>query len=74
MDRPPPPARAEYRHFRAIASRWMDNDIYGHVNNVTYYSYFDTVIAHFLIEEGRLDPWSHDVVGMAVETGCRFHR
>ena len=52
----------------------MDNDIYGHVNNVVYYSYFDTVINRFLIEAGGLDPHEGTVVGMAVETGCRFHR
>ncbi len=52
----------------------MDNDIYGHVNNVVYYSYFDTVINRFLIEAGGLDPRAGAVVGMAVETGCRFHR
>jgi acyl-CoA thioester hydrolase len=69
-----PGRRADYGYFRSIATRWMDNDIYGHVNNVTYYSYFDTLIAHYLMEEGGLDPWSHEVIGMAVETGCRFHR
>ena len=52
----------------------MDNDIYRHVNNVVYYSYFDTVINRFLIEAGGLDPHEGTVVGMAVETGCRFHR
>ena len=58
----------------AIPTRWMDNDIFGHVNNVVYYSYFDTVINRYLIEEGGLDPQAGAVVGMAVETGCRFHR
>jgi acyl-CoA thioester hydrolase len=52
----------------------MDNDVYGHVNNVVYYSYFDTVINQYLIEKGGLDPHDGAVVGMAVETGCRFHR
>lgn len=74
MPRPNPPIRADYVYYRKINTRWMDNDIYGHVNNVVYYSYFDTVIAHFLMEEGGLDPWGHPVVGMAIETGCRFHR
>lgn len=74
MPRPNPPIRADYVYYRRINTRWMDNDIYGHVNNVVYYSYFDTVIAHFLMEEGGLDPWGHPVVGMAIETGCRFHR
>ncbi len=74
MSRLPPSSRADYPHFLAIPTRWMDNDIYGHVNNVVYYSYFDTVINRFLIEAGGLDPHEGAVVGMAVETGCRFHR
>lgn len=71
--RPAPPVRADYRWFTTIATRWMDNDIYGHVNNVTYYSYFDTVIGNFLIREGGLDPLRGPVIGFAVENGCRFH-
>jgi acyl-CoA thioester hydrolase len=74
MSRPPPPDRADYPHFLAIPTRWMDNDVYGHVNNVVYYSYFDTVINRFLIEAADLDPHRSAVVGMAVETTCRFHR
>ena len=74
MDRPPPGSRVDYPYFSVIASRWMDNDIYGHVNNVVYYSYFDTVINRYLIEIGGLDPHGDPVVGLAVETGCRFHR
>ena len=74
MSRTPPPSRADYPHFLEIATRWMDNDIYGHVNNVVYYSYFDTVINRYLIEVGGLDPRGDTVVGLAVETGCRFHR
>jgi acyl-CoA thioester hydrolase len=72
--RPVPGTRADYVHFTAIPTRWMDNDIFGHVNNVQYYSYFDTAICRYLLDEGGLDPWRHEVVGMAVETGCRFHR
>jgi acyl-CoA thioester hydrolase len=52
----------------------MDNDIYGHVNNVVYYSYFDTVINHYLIEAGGLDIHAASVIGIAVETQCRFRR
>ncbi len=74
MSRTPPTGRGDFGFFTEIATRWMDNDIYGHVNNVVYYSYFDTVIAHWLMREGGLDPWKADIVGMAVETGCRFHR
>ena len=73
MPRPTPGRRADYRLFSAIPTRWFDNDIYGHVNNTVYYSYFDTVIAHLLIREGGLDPWRSEVIGVAVETGCRFH-
>ena len=66
--------RSEYRHFLSIATRWMDNDLYGHVNNVVYYSYFDTVINEYLIREGGLDIHEGRVVGYAVESTCRFHR
>ncbi len=65
-------SRGDYPHFRAIQTRWSDNDIYGHVNNVTYYSYFDTVVNGFLIEEGGLDIAAGPVIGVAVETMCRF--
>ena len=66
--------RENYPHFLAIPTRWMDNDIYGHVNNVVYYSYFDTVINKYLIEAGGLDIHDGSVIGIAVETLCRFHR
>ncbi len=73
MTRQPPAARDAYRFFVDIQTRWMDNDLYGHVNNVVYYSYFDTLIAEFLIKEGGFDPHIGEIVGVAVETGCRFH-
>lgn len=66
--------RGDYRHFLSIATRWQDNDIYGHVNNVVYYAYFDTVINEYLIREGGLDIHRGPVVGYAVESTCRFHR
>ncbi len=66
--------RNEYRHFLAIPTRWMDNDAYGHVNNVTYYSYFDTAVNEHLIRAGGLDIHGGAVVGYVVETSCRFHR
>ncbi len=66
--------RAGYRHFLAIPTRWSDNDIHGHVNNVTYYSYFDTVVNCYLIEAGGLDIHGDPVIGVAVETMCRFKR
>lgn len=74
MSRSAPPTRAAYRWLVPLETRWMDMDIYGHVNNVVYYSYFDTAIAHYLMREGGLDPWRSPVVGFAVDTGCRFHR
>jgi acyl-CoA thioester hydrolase len=69
-----PGRRSDYRHFLVIPTRWMDNDIYGHVNNVTYYSYFDTVINRYLIDEGGLDIQTAPVIGIAAETQCRFRR
>jgi len=72
-ERRAPPAREDYGFFLDFKTRWIDNDLYGHVNNVVYYSYFDTLIAEFLIHEGGFDPHEDAVVGMAVETGCRFY-
>ena len=66
--------RANYPHFLEIATRWMDNDIYGHVNNVVYYSYFDTVVNEYLVRAGGLDIHAGSVIGIAVESLCRFHR
>jgi len=64
--------RADYRHFRVIPTRWMDNDVYGHVNNVVYYSYFDTAVNGHLIEAGVLDIARSPIIGLVVETQCRF--
>jgi acyl-CoA thioester hydrolase len=69
-----PGSRADYRVFCEIATRWLDNDVYGHVNNVNYYSFFDTAIAHYLIGEGGLDPQRSGVIGFCVESACRFRR
>jgi acyl-CoA thioester hydrolase len=69
-----PLPRGAYRHFLAIPTRWMDNDSYGHVNNVTYYSYFDTVVNEHLMRAGGLDIRDDPVVGVVVETACRFHQ
>jgi acyl-CoA thioester hydrolase len=66
--------RADYRYFLAIPTRWMDNDTYGHVNNVTYYSYFDTVVNEHLVRNGGLDIHHAPAVGVVAETSCRFHR
>lgn len=65
-------SRANYRHFLPIPTRWKDNDVYGHVNNVEYYSYFDTVINTFLILEGGLDIHRGAIIGLCAESHCRF--
>jgi acyl-CoA thioester hydrolase len=64
--------RAGFPHFLVIPTRWMDNDVYGHVNNVVYYSYFDTVINEYLIRAGGLDIHDGSVVGYCVESQCRY--
>jgi acyl-CoA thioester hydrolase len=73
-DRPAAASRAAYPAFLAIPTRWMDNDAYGHVNNVTYYSYFDTVVNEHLVRAGGLDIARSPVIGVVVETACRFHK
>jgi acyl-CoA thioester hydrolase len=72
-DRGSAESRADYALFRSIPTRWMDNDVYGHVNNVVYYSYFDTVVNAALIDAGLLDPVSSKIIGLVVESGCRYH-
>lgn len=72
MGRPQPDVRGDYRHWLTITTRWMDNDIYGHINNVQYYSYFDTVINRYLIEQGVLDIHAGEVIGLAVESHCNY--
>ncbi len=67
-----PPTRDQYRHVRPIPTRWYDNDIYGHVNNVQYYAFFDTVINAWLIEEGGLDIHAGETIGLCAESHCRF--
>ncbi len=64
--------REQYRHFLPIPTRWKDNDVYGHVNNVEYYSYFDTVINTYLIAEGGLDIHRGAAIGLCAESHCRF--
>ena len=66
--------RASYKHFLTIATRWMDNDVYGHVNNVVYYSYFDTVVNDYLMRHGGLDYRDGTVVGLVVETMCQYKK
>jgi acyl-CoA thioester hydrolase len=64
--------RSAFPHFMTIQTRWMDNDVYGHVNNVQYYSYFDTAVNQFLIERGVLDIHKDEVVGFVVDSGCSY--
>jgi acyl-CoA thioester hydrolase len=73
-DKVPIGKRTDYPHFLAIPTRWMDNDLYGHVNNVVYYSYFDTVVNRYLIEPGGLDIHQGPVVGIVAETQCRYFK
>ncbi len=72
MTRPSPSPRPAYRTFRALTTRWMDNDPYGHMNNVVHYSLFDTAVNGWLIENGLLDFARGRQVGLVVETGCRY--
>jgi len=72
LSRAPFRVRADYAAFRRITTRWADNDIYGHVNNVVYYGWFDTAVNAHLIEAGVLDIHGGPVIGLVVETGCRY--
>jgi acyl-CoA thioester hydrolase len=74
MSEKPTEKRESYRHVMVIPTRWMDNDTYGHVNNVTYYAYFDTVVNAFLISEGQMDIKRSPTIAVVVETMCRYHR
>jgi acyl-CoA thioester hydrolase len=64
--------RSDYRWFTTITTRWMDNDVYHHINNVQYYSFFDTAVGAFSLERGMLDIGKSPVIGLVVETGCRY--
>ena len=70
--RPVAELRGAYRAFRAIGTRWMDNDVYGHVNNVVYYSWFDTAVNAWLIEQGVLDIHRGETIGLVIETHCNY--
>ncbi|MEQ1649152.1 MAG: thioesterase family protein [Hyphomicrobiaceae bacterium] len=74
IERRPPARRSEFGYFIDITTRWMDNDVYGHVNNVVYYAYIDTVINRYLIDVGGLEIHTAPVIGITPETSCRFHR
>ncbi|NBU24157.1 MAG: acyl-CoA thioesterase [Gammaproteobacteria bacterium] len=72
MSRPLPPLRSEFTVFRTVGTRWMDNDAYGHVNNVVYYSYFDTVVNAYLMEATGGDIRALPQIGVVAETGCTY--
>lgn len=72
MNKPQPETRSAYRYWRNISTRWADNDSYGHVNNVVYYSWFDTAVNAYLIEQGVLDIRAGAVIGLVVETQCNY--
>jgi acyl-CoA thioester hydrolase len=72
QSKPQPAPRSAYKVFRAIGTRWMDNDAYGHVNNVVYYSWFDTVVNAHLIEQGALDIQHGQTIGLVIETQCNY--
>ena len=74
MSRAPAESRSAFPHFEEITTRWKDNDLYGHVNNVVYYSYFDTAVNTFLIGQGVVDLVEKRIVGLVAETQCRFIR
>ncbi len=66
-------SRNHYKHFLPLQTRWADNDVYGHVNNVAYYGYFDTIVNDYLISAGALDIHDGHVIGLVVETGCKYY-
>ncbi|HWS04864.1 MAG TPA: thioesterase family protein [Burkholderiaceae bacterium] len=70
--KPHPETRDAYKAFRTITTRWMDNDAYGHVNNVVYYSWFDTAVNAHLIEQGVLDIHQGETIGLVIETQCNY--
>ncbi|KIL03403.1 thioesterase [Stutzerimonas stutzeri] len=72
MTAQPKHLRSDYRHFQPITTRWHDNDIYGHVNNVTYYGFFDTAVNTYLIQQGGLDIHGGVVVGFVVSSSCDY--
>jgi acyl-CoA thioester hydrolase len=74
VSRPEAPNRAAFAAFSGLDTRWMDNDVYGHVNNVQYYSYFDTAVNRWLIEQGVLDTTSSPAIGLVVETRCAYFK
>jgi acyl-CoA thioester hydrolase len=73
MSRIPPSDRSRFPAMIELQTRWEDNDMYGHMNNVVHYKLFDTAINHWLIDAGLLEPHNGSLIGLVVETGCRYH-
>ncbi len=71
-ERPQPLPRSHFPRFQTLTTRWMDNDVYGHVNNVVHYSFFDTAVNRYLIEAGALDIHAGAVIGLVVQTQCHY--
>jgi len=67
-----PTNKTDYKHFHTITTRWRDNDVYGHINNITYYSYFDTAVNHYLINKAGLDIHNAPIVGFVVNSQCNY--
>ena len=74
MDRPHPLPATAFPHVTYITTRWMDNDVYGHINNVVYYSFFDTAVNGYLVAQGALDIANGEVIGLVVETRCTYFK
>lgn len=74
MEKPVPLTTTDFAHFSDITTRWIDNDVYGHVNNVVYYQFFDTCVNGYLIAQGALDIAKGDVIGLVVETHCNYFK
>ena len=74
MDKPSPLTVADYAHVSTITTRWIDNDVYGHINNVVYYEFFDTAVNGYLIAQGALDITHGAVIGLVVETHCNYFK
>ena len=70
----PPPFRDLYSCWQLVGTRWQDNDVYGHVNNAVYYSYIDSIINGYMVDQGVLDPMVSEVIGVVVESHCEFHQ
>lgn len=73
MTKPAQHSKADYQYFFELTTRWMDNDIYGHVNNVVYYSYFDSIVNQFLISHGELDIHHGAIIGLMVHSQCSYY-